>query len=422
MPEAFAVYSFAELPLDEQRALIAITQLQGIGPGIGRRLLEHFGSAVAVFDAEQASLESIEGIGPALAKRLQEGVPLASVDLVLRKLEQSSIEVRTIQQADYPEGLKRLSTAPLLLFSVGTLDETLCPDRMVAIVGTRHPDHRGVHLTRELSASLIEQGFTIVSGGALGIDTAAHFAALAHQGPTIAVLATGVDRAYPSQNRDLFRSIREQGGALVSEFLPGTMPERGYFPRRNRLISALCAGVVVVQCGAQSGALNTASHAMRLNIPVMALPGHPKEALAAGPHKLLRKGAFLVESGEDIAHVLHHTTANQALGAGALSQLSLWSDPPQQQAPPAQKNGGSIIEDDDRVSSTAPGLTGKELALNPSSRSILAQLDLQERQHVDAIASECGIPVSEVLACLLELELEGWVQAHPGMYFTRAVP
>lgn len=413
--------SFTELPSNEQEALLGLTLITGIGPGLAFKLLRAFERPTAIFQASLEALIRIDGIGPSLARHIRAGFDIQRVVHYQRALEHNSIHTLVVGSEKYPKSLLRLSDPPTLLFVSGTIPASWDNNNMLALVGTRHPDRHGVQLTTQTTRTLVEQNWTIVSGGALGIDTAAHRAALAHQGQTIAVVATGVDRAYPAQNRTLFESIRQQGGAILSEFLPGTMPEKGFFPRRNRLISALCCGVVVVQCKAKSGALNTAAHAKRIGVPVFTFPGRPQEELAAGPHRLIREGAHLIESGQELlAYIQQETQASQA------QQLSLWSDSTHDLSSTSTNASNDpkdfILKDEEQESrqkEVPPVLTAEKGTLDPVAQNILSTLQTNHPMHIDELAKQVEQPVANVAAHLLQMELEGWVLAHPGMYFTR---
>jgi DNA processing protein len=406
--ESEAHHSFASLPFQQRQALIGLTLLKGVGAGLGTRLLSAFQDATSIFTASEDELCRVEGIGPQLARRILQGFDERRVDEILQTVEQQHIHVLVYGTPTYPQGLCRLSTPPPLLYIWSPDNPQWQPQRAVALVGTRQPDRRGVRLTEELTEALVHSGFGIISGGALGIDTAAHTAALRTNGQTIAIVATGVDRVYPPQNRELYRHIRQSGGAIVSEHPPGTMPEKGFFPQRNRLIAAMSEAVVVVQCRAQSGALNTATHARKLDIPVMTLPGRPREELAAGPHKLLREGALLVETGQEVASLLQKEKET--------IQLDLWST--------VQKETNETEITEHVATSTMPpqhtqGLTQPKRVLDPTSQSVYEQLRSDRPLHIDEIAAHADMSIHQVSSCLFQLELEGWVQAHPGMRYTR---
>ncbi len=281
-------------------------------------------------------------------------------------------EARTIRPGDgqYPDALARIPERPDVLRLRGSLGG----GRRVAIVGSRLPDEYGVDLSRSISAGLSRAGVSVVSGGALGVDGAAHEAALEAGGHTVAVLGTGVDVAYPARHRDLFERILEAGGALVSEQPDGTPGLKQNFPRRNRIVSGLSEAVVVVRAGEGSGALITAAWARAQGVPVFAVPGDVRDPLSAGTTALLRGGARMAASADDVL---------VALGLDA---------PPERQLP-------------------LPALGAEESAL-------LAALARRPR-HADDVARAAGLAPGAALAGLLALEVQGLCEQRPGHYFLR---
>jgi DNA processing protein len=430
---------------------LGLIGVAGLGPGLVSRLIRRFGSARAVFEAPQERLQEVEGIGPELALRIGQGPGAESLEEEERCAE-AGIRLYTLLDPAYPSGLRRLPSPPSLLYVRGREPaEGWEPARLVGLVGTRQPDGRGVRLTRQTAQQLAQAGYGIVSGGALGVDSSAHAATLEVEGETIVVLGAGMRHPYPTQNRPLFRRVVQQGGTLFSEFSLETRPERGNFPRRNRLIAALVCGVVVLQCGRQSGALNTAEHCRRLGVPVLTYPGLPRDPLAAGPHLLLRQGACLVESPEEIVDLLR-----QQEGAPP-RQLSLWEAPspstaisssPTNQAPgglsstpeatppsptnqPAREfssgRGGAggappnQLEETPPASKTTPALSSLfQEEIGPEATRLLELIEAEEDKiHIDQLAEAAALPLSQVSTLLLQLELQGWVEMRPGQYYQK---
>jgi DNA processing protein len=280
---------------------------------------------------------------------------------------------RTLRPGDgrYPDRLARIAERPEALRVRGDLGER----RRVAIVGARAPDEYGETLARELAAGLARAGVTVVSGGAAGVDAAAHRGALDAKGHTIAVLGTGVDVPYPAANRALFERILAEGSALASEQPDGTPAYPGNFPRRNRIVSGLSEAVVVVQARAKSGALITADWARSQGVPLLAVPGDVRDPLSAGTTALLRRGARVAADASDVLAVLGLDAAAPA------PQLAL------------------------------PVLGARESAL-------LAALGRRPR-HADEVARAAGLGMGAALAGLLALELEGLCEQRPGHYFLR---
>jgi DNA processing protein len=284
---------------------------------------------------------------------------------------------RTIAPADpeWPPRLSAIVEPPLRLRVRGELGRA--GERRVAVVGSRHPDAYGADLAREIARGLARAGVCVVSGGAEGIDGAAHQAALDAGGRTIAVLGCGLDVVYPAGHAGLFRRIVASGGALVSEHDDAEHPTKWSFPARNRIVSGMSEAVVVVRAGEKSGALITAEWAAKQGVPVLAVPGDVREEGSAGPMKLLRTGARAVASAE---HVLAEI--------GLAGQLALPMD------------GG------------APRLVGSEAAAFRALRRSPA--------HADEIARSAGLGAGQALAALLSLELQGLCEQRPGHYFLRS--
>lgn len=271
----------------------------------------------------------------------------------------------------YPSALARMPGRPDVLRLRGSLGE---PRARVAVVGARLTDEYGADMARTLAVGLARAGVSIVSGGALGVDGAAHEGALEAGGHTVVVLGTGVDVCYPAEHRSLFARILEAGGALVSEQPDGTPGFKSNFPRRNRIVSGLSDAVVVVRAGVGSGALLTAEWARSQGVPVFAVPGDARDALSAGPIALLRRGARVAASPEDV-----------------LDALGISAPGPVQAALPV---------------------------LGADASSLLAALGRRPR-HADDVARAAGLATGAALAGLLSLELQGLCEQRPGHYFVR---
>lgn len=283
------------------------------------------------------------------------------------------LAARTTRPGDglYPERLAQLPDRPEELRVRGDLSPAR---RRVAIVGSREADGYGEEMARELAAGLARAGVSVVSGGARGVDAAAHVGALDAGGHTVAVLGTGVDVVYPARHRDLYDRIVASGGALVSELRDGAGARREHFPRRNRIVSGLAEAVVVVQAGERSGALITAAWARAQGVPVLAVPGDVREPLSQGPLGLLREGAGLAATAADVLAVL-------GLGPAPEPQLAL-------------------------------------PALDSGETKLLAALSARPR-HADDVARRARLDTGAALAGLLTLELEGLCEQRPGHYFLR---
>ncbi len=280
---------------------------------------------------------------------------------------------RTIRPGDgsYPAALERIAERPEEMRLRGSLGS---PRARVAIVGARSTDEYGSDLARSIAAGLARAGVSIVSGGARGVDGAAHEGALEAGGHTVAVLGTGVDVVFPAEHRDLFERILASGGALLSEQADGTRGWKGNFPRRNRIVSGLSDAVVVVRAGERSGALITADWARSQGVPLFAVPGDVRDPLSAGPLSLLRRGATVAASAEDVLAAL-------GIESPAAAQLEL-------------------------------------PALSPGASALLAALGRKPR-HADEVARAAGLATGAALAGLLALEIEGLCEQRPGHYFLR---
>lgn len=282
---------------------------------------------------------------------------------------------RTLRPGDglYPDALARVPDRPVELRMVGSLG---APAARVAVVGSRRCDEYGRDLSRAIAAGLARAGVSIVSGGARGVDAAAHQGALEAGGHTVAVLGTGADVVYPAEHRDLFERIVASGGALLSELPDGTPGWKSNFPRRNRIVSGISDAVVVVRAGEKSGALVTAGWARSQGVPLFAVPGDVRDDLSAGPIALLRLGARVAASGEDV-----------------LAALGIDAPRPRQAELPALGAGES---------------------------DLLAALGRRPR-HADELARAAGLAPGAALAGLLALEIEGLCEQRPGHYFLRRI-
>ncbi len=275
--------------------------VSGVGPNLFRSLVERLGSPTAVLDAPMSRLRDVPGIGIKLAERIVAARRECNVEQVLVDCERLGVRLITSDAADFPQSLKTIPSPPAVLYVRGDLlpRDTLA----IALVGSRHCTHYGLRTAERMGSSLARIGFTVVSGLARGIDAAAHRGALSAGGRTIAVLASGVGNIYPPEHGELAEQIIKSG-ALVSEMPTSFEPIAGLFPQRNRIISGLSLGVIVVEAAQRSGALITARHAKEQDREVFAIPG-PIDSLASrGCHALLRDGACLVESADDVLDAL----------------------------------------------------------------------------------------------------------------------
>lgn len=355
---------------------LALATAPGIGPRTLARLLERFGTPRAVRAAASSALlgaglraDSLAGL------RHPDPVVLAAVR---DWAGQPGAHVLTLADPRYPPRLAEIADPPPLLYVRG--DPALLATPQVAVVGSRNPTPGGCETTRELAGQLARCGLVVTSGLAIGIDAAAHQAAL-ECGRTIAVLGTGPDRVYPAAHRQLARRIAESG-ALVSEFLPGQGPLAHHFPRRNRLISGLSLGVLVTEAALGSGSLITARCALEQGREVFAVPGSVRNPLARGCHALIREGAKLVESAQEVLVEL-------------APQLRAMLDAP------------------------APSGEGPEQDLDPEQERLLAAMGF-DPVAADDLSARSGLPAQRVASMLSFLELSGHVSSLPGGRYCRA--
>ncbi|OHX17831.1 DNA protecting protein DprA [Chromobacterium amazonense] len=350
------------------RAWLRLALTPGIGPVGFLKLIEAFGSADAAASARPAQTEKL--IGREAAEALHGDAAAESVDAALAWSMGEGCHLITLLDEDYPPQLAEAASPPPLLFARGRRELLARP--MLAMVGSRAATAQGKRNAEDFAAALAAHGYTIVSGLASGIDAAAHLGALAHPASTIAVIGTGIDRVYPASNRQLAHQIAERG-LILSEFALGIGPLAGNFPRRNRIIAGLARGCLVVEAGTASGSLISARLAMENNREVMAIPGSIHNPQARGCHRLIKDGARLVESVDEVLD--------------EVGRLSAAPSAPAASAPP------------------------------PAS----PLLDAMGWEPVlaDALADAVGLTSGEVYAMLLELELDGRVASVAGGRFQR---
>jgi DNA processing protein len=349
---------------------IGFSKTPGIGKARLTALKDHFGSLKDAWKASKAELMR-GGLDDKIAESFIAFRKDFSAEAELSLLNKYGIAALTCESPDYPSILKEVSDCPAVLYVRGELkpvDET-----SVAVVGTRRATAYGRQATEELVTNLVANGITIVSGLAKGIDTTAHKSAIEAGGRTIAVFASGLDIVYPPENLKLAREIM-QNGALVSEFPLGTKPKAEHFPRRNRILSGLSKGVIVVECGESSGALITANFAAEQNREVFAVPGSMFSAMSKGPHKLIQEGAKLVRNHIDV-----------------LDELNL--------------------------SDTSQQLEMKNLSAPDGIESVILKYVAQEPTHIDEICRQTGLSTPIVASNLAIMELNGLVRHLGGMSY-----
>ncbi len=359
---------------------IALQLTPGVGITTFLRLIDYFGSAEAVWDAPANIFLQLSWARPGTRKALAKGPDNDAVCRVLETLEGIGAWVMTIHDRDYPPLLARTANPPPLLYGLGRRD-ALSKD-LVAIVGARQATTYGLKVAKELAKGLSSHGVGVSSGLAIGIDTAAHQGALEAGGVTVAVKGCGLDVCYPKRNTSLSRRICGKG-AVISEFLPGTPPEAQNFPIRNRIVSGLSQGVVVVEAGPKSGALITAACALDQGREVMAVPGSIYSYKSSGTHYLLKMGASLVENVQDVLEELGLGPGHEA-GRGSMRHFT--------------------------------GVTKRSAYSSLEEQIVLSKLEPYP-QHIDEIAQACGLPVGKVSSLLFELEIKDLVASLPGQMY-----
>jgi DNA processing protein len=357
---------------------IALGRVKGLG-GVGfKKLVAHFRDPIEAFAASERELAAIEGLNQEVIESLQSFADWRRVEDEVSRIRNLGVSVIPFTDAAYPSHLRMIADPPPLLYLKGELRSG--DEKAVAVVGSRSASDYGRRVARDLCRGLTSLGFTVVSGMARGIDGVAHEATLAAGGRTLAVLGCGVDRIYPPEHALLYQRICERG-AIISELPLGTRPMAFHFPARNRLISGLSLGVVVVEATEKSGSLITASLALEQGREVFAVPGEVGASRSRGAHRLIRQGAKLVESVDDIVDEI----APQLLAGRQASPVK-----------PKRTLGPNASEDMQKI------------------YALLQQGSL----HIDQVIEGSGCSPSRVSEILLELELEGFLRQLPGQRYT----
>ncbi len=360
--------------MDDVKYWVGFNAVTGIGPVRFKRLLDHFGDAGSAWQASRGELEAA-GLDSRLIESLLDARESLSLEEEVARLEQEGASVLTWEDQAYPPRLRQIHSSPPALYVKG---EILPQDEWaVAVVGTRSATRYGRQMVEEIAGDLARSGITVVSGLARGIDSLAHRAALRAGGRTIAVLGCGIDVVYPSEHRDLAGRVTERG-AVITEYPLGTKPEAGNFPPRNRIISGLSLGALVVEAGKRSGALITADFALEQGREVFALPGNVNSSKSQGTNRLIRDGAAkLIISVEDILEELNLTMVER------------------------HQEVRSVVPEDEREA------------------RILQYMSTQPL-HVDEIGQRTSLPISEVTSTLAMMELKGMVRQVGGMNYVVA--
>lgn len=361
--------------MNDVERLIALNMVDDVGSIRTQVLLRDFGSLEKVFKAKEGEVARIKEIGSKLAPKIVQSIKDIDIKEELGLIKKHGVKVITFLDEDYPKNLKNIYAPPVVLYVKG---EILPQDDIaIAIVGSRLASFYGIQTAERLGFELASRGITIVSGLARGIDSSAHKGALKAKGRTLAILGSGIANIYPEEHKTLAQKISESG-ALISEFPMMTIPDKGNFPKRNRIISGLSVGVVIVEAAEKSGALITSDIALEQGREVFAVPGKIDSITSRGTNKLIKQGAKLAETADDI-----------------LEELNL---------------------------EVSTGLKEKSNIISPildKDESLIYNLLSSEPQHIDELAEESGVGVAEISRILLNLEMKKFARQMPGKNFVK---
>ena len=364
------------LSVTSREALIALNMIEHVGPVRLRKLLEHFGDPVSILSASKRSLQQIHGIGEEVADAISNWEGVLDLPAELKRIQDFGCHVLTQADETYPESLRQIYDPPIVLYVKGEI--TAKDKNAVALVGSRQLTSYGSETARKLAYQLAYVGVTVVSGGARGIDTAAHQGALAGNGRTIAVLGTGINIVFPPENAALFQRIAENG-AVITQFPFNRPADKQTFPIRNRIVAGMTLGTVVIEAHLTSGALITANFATEYGRQVFAVPGRVDSPRSKGCHELIKRGAKLCESAEDI-----------------LSEFEY------------------LFPATNRTEADLPALT-----LTDSEQRIYDLLAPEDELTIDDLIRQTRLSPSTVSVALLSLEMKRLIKQLPGKCFIR---
>ena len=365
---------------------MALTRIDGLGIRGCHKLIEHFGSPQAAYMASLTELESC-GVPARVAQAIFAQEALKDAEKEVERVRKADCQLIAFDSENYPPLLKQIPDAPLLLYVRG--DAKVLSQYAVAVVGSRRPSAYGSSVAHRLAHDLARRQLVVVSGLARGVDSAAHRGALEAQGKTVAVLGSGIDVIYPRENKRLADEIAKSG-AVISEFPLGTGPTPENFPIRNRIISGLSLGVVIVEAAEYSGSLITARLALEQNREVFAVPGNITSAQSFGPNHLIKQGAKLVDQWMDVIEEFPSEVRMQLL-------------------PPAEASEGEPMG--------AQAASLFEASLTPEQKAVFEVLRVDQALFVDDIAIAAKVSSPKVLGALLELEMNGLIRQLPGKNF-----
>ncbi len=361
-------------------AYLALNLLPKIGPIRVRRLLEVFGNPERILSAKASEVIQVDGFGADLAETVADWENRVDIIRELRRIKEENLTLLTQEDELYPKLLKEIYDPPTVLYIRGQLTER--DHHGIAIVGSRHATHYGLSMAKKMAFQIAYAGYTVISGLARGIDTAAHEAALASKGRTVAVIGSGIGKLYPAENQALAEKIAEQG-AVVSEFPVDYPPDKQSFPLRNRIVSGWSCGVIVAEAPARSGSLITAQQAADQGRAVYAVPGNVDRPTSHGCNRLIQQGAKLIMDGADVLDDL----------------MTLF--PTQSQAPKMEQVTPHVI-------------------LQRDEETVYEVIGSEEL-HINEITLRCGLAMSMVSASLMKLEMKRLIKPLPGKFYVRLV-
>ena len=373
------------------KSWISLNMTPGVGPRVATKLLEAFGSPDSVFHATRSQLEALR-IKPETIESIMSREFDARAAMELERVKKLGGDILILDDGSYPQMLREIADPPITLYVRGAWEECLTQP-CVAVIGSRMCSTYGSNAAEMLARDLGSRGICIISGLARGIDTAAHRGAMRGSGKTVAVLGTGIDSAYPKENLRLINTILDSGGAVVSQFPLGTPPLKDNFPYRNRIISGLSLGVLIVEASERSGSLITARLAMEQDREVMAVPGNITSANSYGTNYLIKSGAKLVQQWQDVVSELPSEIA-----AGIL--------PPR------------VDEPDDRA---GPIRDPVPADLNRNERMIWSLLKPDEPMHIDSLLGSSGMSFGDLNTTLVALDIRDLIRVLPGKHYARRV-
>ncbi len=367
--------------MNSREAFVALNMIESVGPVRVRQLLAHFGDAPTILRASRTQLLAVHGIGDETATAIANWEKDIDLAAELKRIEDFGCHVLTQEDPEYPELLREIYDPPIVLYVKGRLETR--DKNSVAIVGSRQATHYGIEVARRFGYQLGYLGVTVVSGGARGIDTAAHLGTLSAKGRTVAVLGTGINIVFPPENRELFERIAGQG-AVITQFPFNRPADKQTFPIRNRIVAGMTLGTVVVEAPQSSGALITCNFAIEQGRQVFAVPGRIDSPRSKGCHDLIKNGAKLCECAEDI-----------------LSEFEYLFPVSNRPSSPNEQGVMSTVK------------------LSEQEQKVFDAVEPGEESPIDEVIRRSGLPASEVSVALLNLELKRLVKQLPGKFFER---